>query len=92
MTAEPGLDGGLLVGGDDVVVAAQSFAFPFPGVQIEHPAGLDLEVGVSGEDPRSVPPRSNGVIGEPPPDRGPRDLGHDAAGGDLAGDVGHVQP
>ena len=47
MTAEPGLDGGLLVGGDDVVVAAQSFAFPFPGVQIEHPAGLDLEVGVS---------------------------------------------
>ena len=36
-------------------------ALPDPGVQIQHPGGLDREVRVPREDPRSVPPRLDGI-------------------------------
>lgn len=46
---------------------------------------------IAREDPRSGPPRADGVFGQPPPDRGSRDPGHDAPSAGLGGDVGDMQ-
>ena len=71
VTAEASLDRGLLVGRDHIVVFAQWLALPGSGVQVGHPRGLGLEIRVAGEDPRWMPPGADGVLGQPPPDRGP---------------------
>ncbi len=92
VAAQAGLDGGLLVGGDHVVASAERLAFPFSRVQVQHAGGLGLEVRVAGEDPRPDPPRLDGILGQPPPDGGARDLGHDPAADHLGGNVRHVQP
>jgi hypothetical protein len=81
-------DGGLLVGGDDIIVPTEPLTVPFSGVEVQHPAGFGFEVGVAREDPRSVAPGADGIFGQPPPDRGPRYFDHDATGADLGGDVG----
>ena len=60
---DPGLDGGLLVGGDDVVVVSQRLSLPGAVIQVEDPAGFGLEVGGAGKDPRPVGPRFDGVLG-----------------------------
>jgi hypothetical protein len=64
---DAGLNGGLLVGGDDVVPFAQGLSVPLACVQVQYPAGFGLEVGISGEDPRAVPPGADGVFGQPTP-------------------------
>ncbi len=43
-----------------------------PGVQVEHPAGLEREVGVAGKDPGPVLPGFDRVRGQPAPHRGGR--------------------
>ena len=86
-----GLDGGLLVGGDDVVVVPQRLSVELAGVQVEDHPGLGLEVGVSGKDPGAVGPRADGVVVEPAPDGRPRDGRHDPPGHHLGGDVGDEQ-
>jgi hypothetical protein len=48
---------GLLVGADDVFAGVQQPALKAPGVQIEHPARLGLELRVAREDPRTRLPR-----------------------------------
>ena len=50
MLADAGLDGGLLVGGDDVLIGAQRCVVAAAGVEVEHPGCLGPEVGVAGED------------------------------------------
>ncbi len=51
-----GLDTGFLVGGEDILVGAEGLAVEESGVQVQHPAGFEPEVGVAGEDPGSVLP------------------------------------
>src|SRR5204862_2282909 len=79
VAATPGLDGGLLIAGDDVVVGAEEFALPRSGVEVQDPPGLDGEVGIPGEDPRPVPPGSDRVAAKPPAHRGRGDVRHDPA-------------
>jgi hypothetical protein len=56
------LDGGHLVGGDDVLVATQLPTLEDPGVEVQHAPGLGLEVGVAGKDPAAVRPGPDGVL------------------------------
>jgi hypothetical protein len=84
MAAAPGLDGGLLVGRDHIVVAAQWFLIPHPVVEVEHPLGFGGEVGIGDEDPRPVLPGFEGVLGQPAAHRRRRDGCADARGDNVA--------
>ena len=85
MDAHAGLDAGLLVSAEHVVVLAERFTFPFPLVEIQDAGGLDGEVRVAGEDPRPVLPGLQGVVSEPAAHRGRRRRGNDAASCRMAG-------
>ncbi len=57
------------------------------GVQVQHPAGFEPEVGVAGEDPGSVLPGFERVGGQPAPHGRGRDRGHHSAAGGFGGQV-----
>ena len=59
-----GLDAGLLVGTDDVLVGPQRFPLPAAAVQVEDEPGLPLEVRIAGEDPAPVGPGLQGILGQ----------------------------
>jgi len=92
MAADTGLDRSFLVGRDHELVSLQLPAFELAGIEVEGPAGLGCEVGVTGEDPAAVGPGLDRVFGQPAPDRGSGDLGHQATLDDLRLDVRDVQP
>jgi len=92
MAAAAGLNRGLLVCRDHVLIGAKAFVGPGAGIQIEHAAGLAGEVGIAGKDPASMGPGSNGIGCEPAPDGGARDVGHETAAEDLLSEIGDVQP
>src|SRR5215210_639228 len=77
MAAAAGLDGGLFVGRDHVLPLSERLAFPPTLVEVQHPGGFLGEVGVPREDPRAVVEGPDGVLTEPSPDGGPRDLARD---------------
>ena len=87
MLAPPGLDAGLLVGGDDKFITFEGFGFPAALIQIQNSVGLDGEGGVPREDPTAVVPRANGVFMEPPPNGTSRDGGNQTGMADLTGNV-----
>ena len=89
--AHAGLDAGLLIGAEHVVVLTERLAFPFPLVKVEDPAGLDGEVRVAGEDPRPVLPGLEVLISEPAAHRRRRGQGRDAAAAAFRASSGHVQ-
>jgi hypothetical protein len=60
---------GLLVGADDVLARVQPPTLKAPGVEVEHPTGLRLEVRVAREDPRALLPRLQRPVMQPAPDR-----------------------
>jgi hypothetical protein len=88
VAAAAGLHRGLLVGADHVVALAQRFVLPEAGVQVEHDAGLGGEVRIRREDPGPVSPGSDRVGGQPPRDRGCRDVLDDAGADGLVGQLG----
>src|SRR5215210_1058571 len=73
VAAHAGLDGGLLVGTDNVLSFSERLTLPSTLVEIQHPSGFMREVGVAGEDPGAMVEGADGVLGEPPPDGGARD-------------------
>src|SRR5260370_20118378 len=73
-----GLNAGLFVGRDDVVVSAQRSAFPDAFVQIEDRTGFVGKVGIAREDPASMLPGAKGIAAEPAPQRSAADLGNQA--------------
>src|SRR5215203_3463986 len=85
MAAVTGLDGGLLVGRDHVLVRLEGPSLPPSFVEVQHPPGFMPEVGVSREDPGAMVEGTDGIFGEPPPDGGPRDLSHEAPSDHLPG-------
>ncbi len=91
VAAAAGLEGGLLVSADHVIALAQRSAVPGPGVQVKHPGGLRRELGGADGDPRPVLPGLEGIVGQPPADRGRRDRDL-AAGGQFAGQVRAASP
>jgi len=51
VAAAAGLDAGLLVGGDHVLVVFERDPLELAGVEVEHAGGLGPEVGGAGKDP-----------------------------------------
>src|SRR5918993_3396497 len=78
MAAISSLDGGLLVGRDNVLLCSKGLTLPITFVEVQHPPGFMREVGVAGEDPRAMVEGTDGFFGEPPPDGASRDLSHEA--------------
>jgi hypothetical protein len=76
MPARERLQLGLLVGADDVLARVQPATLEAAGVEVEHPPGLGLELGVTREDPRALLPRLQGAIVQPAPDRRRRRVRH----------------
>jgi hypothetical protein len=92
MAAATGLDGGLLVGGDDVLVVVERLSVPHPGVEVEHPFRLHRKVGVAHGNPGPVPPGFDRVVGEDATHGGRRDRVDDPAGDDIEGEVQTAPP
>lgn len=87
MTAAAGLDGGLLVAGDDVLVLAQRDTLEPAGVQVQNTLGLDAEVRVADEDPGPVLPGLERILAQPAAHRGRGDGLGDPARGQLGGQL-----
>jgi len=73
MAADAGLDAGLLVGTEDVVLGAKALALPSAGIQVQNRSGLLGEVGITRKDPVLVPPRFDGIRIQNPPHRAATD-------------------
>lgn len=63
-----GLDAGLFVRADYKLVRPQPAPVPEPVIEVEDPTGLLPEVGVAGENPAAMLPRTDGILVKPPPD------------------------
>lgn len=85
VAAAAGLDGGLLIGAEHVLVGAGRLAVEDPAVQVEDPGAFGGEVRVPDEDPGAVLPGLEGVLGQPAAHGGGRDGLHHAMGGGLPG-------
>src|ERR671920_500886 len=72
------LNGGLLVGADHVLSFSEGLVFPPTLVEVQHSRGFLSEIRIAREDPRAVVKRADGILAEPSPDGGARDLGHKA--------------
>jgi hypothetical protein len=58
LSADACLDAGLLVGADHKLVRFKALSLPVPGVEIQNAAGLAHKLGVAGEDPTAMLPRT----------------------------------
>ena len=61
MATAAGLDAGLLVGAEDVVLGAQGLALPPARIEVQNGAGFVGEVGGTRKNPVLVPPRFDGI-------------------------------
>jgi len=73
-----GLNAGLLIRGNYIVVGTQRSALPDAFVEIEDWTCFVRKVGIAREDPASMLPGTKGIAAEPAPERGPADLGDQA--------------
>jgi hypothetical protein len=78
MAAAERLKLGLLVGRDHQLAGVKQPTLEAPGVEVEHTAGLLLEVGIAAEDPAAHLPGLDGIRCQPAPDRRGRGLGDPA--------------
>jgi hypothetical protein len=67
MQTHPRLNAGFFVGGNHKVVGSQSPALPDSLIEIKHPCGFGLEMGIARKDPAPVLPGAKGIFVEPPP-------------------------
>jgi hypothetical protein len=77
------LDAGLLIGADDVLVLTEGPAVDDALVQVQHSGGLGPERRVTREDPGVVPPRPDGILGQPAAQRRGRNVLDQPAGDDF---------
>src|SRR5215813_14591811 len=75
MATVAGLDAGLLVGAEDVVLGPQGFALPQARIEVQNRASLVNEVGITRKNPVLVSPRFDGIRIENPPPRAATDRG-----------------
>ena len=90
MFAAPGLDAGLLIGGDHEFICFQRLAVPFASVQVEDAASLDCELRIAGKDPTAVIPGPNGILMKPAPDGAIGNRGDQTGLAHLSGDVRRI--
>src|SRR5262245_49745833 len=67
MAAAAGLDTGLLVGAEDVVLGTQGLALPHARIEVQNRAGLVGKLRVPWKYPVLVAPRFDGICSEYPP-------------------------
>jgi hypothetical protein len=51
MAPDTGLDTGLFIGTNNVILGAKGFALPYLSVQIQNPPGLGGKEGITGKNP-----------------------------------------
>ena len=88
MFAPPGLDAGLLVGGENIIPRPQHRIFPTSLVKIEDLASLAGELRITRENPGAMAPGPQSVLTEPAPKGGATDLRDDAARHRLLAQLG----
>ena len=81
-----GLNAGLFVGRDDVVIGAQWSAFPNTLVKIEDGSGFGGKVGIARKDPASMLPGAKGIAAEPAPQSSAADLSDEALRNNVLAD------
>jgi MFS family permease len=84
MAAAARLDLGLLIRREHILVVTQQLALEDALVQVQNTAGLGGEVWGTREDPRVVPPRLDGILGQPAAQRRGRDRLDQPAADDLS--------
>jgi hypothetical protein len=84
MAAAARLDRGFLIRREHVLVVAQQLALEAALVQVQNTAGLGGEVRGPREDPGVVPPRLDGILGQPAAQRRGRDRLDQPAADDLS--------
>ncbi len=67
MFSEARLDAGLFIRTENELIGPEFTALPEALIEIQEPASLLFEVRVSGKDPTTVLPRTDGVLVEPAP-------------------------
>jgi len=75
--ANPGLNPGLLVSREHEFVGSERLAVPEALVQVENGSSFSNEVGIAGEDPTTVAPRTYRIPAQPSPKSTSADLGDD---------------
>lgn len=76
MFAQARLDAGFLIRREDIIGWTQRHAIPDPFVEIEDLSGLLGELWIAWEQPASVTPRTDGILGQPAPQGCSADAGH----------------
>src|SRR5439155_2766591 len=87
MAPAAGLDAGLLIGAEDVVLRPQGLALPPARIEVQNRAGFVNEVGITRKNPVLVPPRFDSIRIEHPPHRTATDR-RAQHGADPGSDVG----
>ena len=90
--APSGLNAGLFVGGNNIVIRTQRGAFPNTFVKIEDRPGFIGEVGIAREDPGSMLPRAEGIAAEPAPQCSAADLRDQALRNNMPPDLLDREP
>ena len=70
MLANPGLDTGLFISTDNIIICSQGLAFPLFSIQIKYLPGFFNEFGISGINPGSMKPGANRIFMQPSPNTG----------------------
>jgi hypothetical protein len=89
MFPTPGLDAGLFVGRQDVVIDTERHPLPSALIEIEDGSRAGSKVGISREDPTPMAPRTESIPAEPPPQRGPADLGYQTLAEHVLAEIRH---
>ena len=81
------LDAGLLIGGYHKVSGTEWKSIPYPLIEIQHPAGLLLKLGIPGENPAPVLPRLDGIFSKPAPDCRAAHVSYNASLNGFSGNI-----
>ncbi len=87
-----GLNTGLFVCADDVIIATQWSALPEALVKIEDGSGFAGKARIAREDPASMLPGAKGIAAEPSPQSGATDLSDQALRDDVLADFLNREP
>ena len=87
-----GLNTGLFVCADDVLIGTQWNALPDTLVKIENGSGFCGKVRIAGKDPASMFPGAKSIAAEPAPQSSTADLSDQALGNNVLADFLHREP
>ncbi len=90
MDASTGLDAGLFIGRNDELVCLQGLALPDALVEVQQACGFGSELRVTGKNPTTVKPRSDGIFMQPAPKSAIADFGHQPGLTDLLVQLGEA--